>query len=315
MKLIKAVTKYVTYRKSLGELFLTNESFLKSFARSVGIDSNLADIKPEQINVFLRGKATITATWHGKHQALRGFYCYAISRGLIKISPLPTVIPKRPAPFVPYIYSRKELRSLLDASLTYQKNRSQYAPYVVQTLIFLLYGAGLRLKEGASLTLADVDLERSFLTIRETKFHKTRLVPIGTQLSQVLSQYAAKRKNEGHSQCPDSPFFITRSGKHINQWTIEGAFQRIRKQANVHRSDGAHYQPRLHDLRHSFAVHRLTAWYKQKADVQKWLPVLSVYLGHEKLAATSIYLSMTPALLHQANLRFETYAVKENTHD
>jgi integrase len=96
---------------------------------------------------------------------------------------------------------------------------------------------------------------------------------------------------------------------------MENVFRRICEKAGICRTDGARYQPRLHDLRHTFAVHRLTAWYKQGADVQKWLPVLSVYLGHHYLAATSVYLTMTPALLHQANLRFENYALKEKFHD
>lgn len=315
MKLLKAITNYVTYRKTLGEIFLTNERFLKAFARTIGTETNLSDIKSEHVNTFIAGKGPITASWHAKHQALRGFYCYVISRGYTTKSPLPTVIPKRPPPFVPYIYTRRELRSLLDATSIYQKNRSQLEPYMVRTLLLLLYGAGLRIKEAVSLTLADVDLDRALLIIRETKFHKTRLVPIGKQLTQALSQYVARRQREGYSKCPESPFFINRNGKPVNQHTIENTFQRIREIADVKRTDGARYQPRLHDLRHTFAVHRLTAWYKQGEDVQKWLPVLSVYLGHRYLAATSVYLTMTPTLLQQANLRFENYTLKEDPHD
>ncbi|MFH1259809.1 MAG: tyrosine-type recombinase/integrase [Elusimicrobiota bacterium] len=315
MNLFKAVTNYVAYHKTLGELFLTNERILKHFVRTVGQKANLSDVKPKQVNKFLRGTGAVTATWHVKHQALRGFYCYLISRGYIKISPLPLVVPKRPPPFLPYIYSRQELRSLLDASFTYQKNRGRLEPYMVRILLLLLYGAGLRIKETVSLTLADVDIDQALLTIRETKFHKTRLVPLGRQLNQALTQYAAKRKSDGYSQDPQSYFFIGRNGKSVNQFTMEQAFQRIREQANVRRTDGATYQPRLHDLRHTFAVHRLTTWYKQGADVQKLLPILSVYLGHHQLAATSVYLTMTPTLLHQANLRFENYALKENSHD
>lgn len=315
MKLIKAITNYVAYRKTLGELFLTNERFLKAFARTIGTETNLSDIKSEHVKTFIAGKGPITANWHAKHQALRGFYCYVISRKYVKVSPLPTVIPKRPPPFVPYIYTRKELRSLLDATSIYQKNRGKLEPYMVRTLLLLLYGAGLRIKEAISLTLADVDLDQALITIRETKFRKTRLVPIGQQLNHALSQYAVRRQRQNHSQCPESSFFINRNGKPVNQYTIENAFQRIREIAGIKRTDGARYQPRLHDLRHTFAVHRLIAWYKQGANVQKWLPVLSVYLGHRYLAATSVYLTMTPILLQQANLRFENYALKEDSHD
>ncbi len=96
---------------------------------------------------------------------------------------------------------------------------------------------------------------------------------------------------------------------------VEQAFTRLRRYAGVGRADGARYQPRLHDMRHSFAVHRLTSWYRQGADVQKLLPQLATYLGHVSIAATQVYLTMTPELLHAASVRFEQYAFKEVHHD
>jgi integrase len=88
----------------------------------------------------------------------------------------------------------------------------------------------------------------------------------------------------------------------------------MRETARVRRTDGSRYQPRLHDLRHTFAVHRLTSWYRQGACVQKLLPQLSVYMGHVYLASTVVYLSMTPELLTEANNRFERYARQEGNH-
>jgi integrase/recombinase XerD len=88
----------------------------------------------------------------------------------------------------------------------------------------------------------------------------------------------------------------------------------VREYAGVSRDDGARYQPRLHDLRHSFAVHRLTSWYQQGADVQKLLPQLATYLGHTNIAATQVYLTITPQLLHEASVRFEQYAFQEVRH-
>lgn len=315
MKLLSAVTQYITYRQTLGDIFNTNGHILKSFARAVGLRRRLVDVRPEQVSRFLYGTGPITANWHAKHQALRGFYLYAISRAYVKKSPLPAAIPKRAPPFVPYIYTRQELRSLLDASLTYQKNRSLIEPSMVRMLLLLLYGAGLRIREAISLTIADIDLEQAVLTIRQTKFHKTRLVPIGRDLARVLMRYGAKHRRTKSAQNSDVPFFIGGDGKPIKQATIEKCFQRVRAKAGVQRTDGARYQPRLHDLRHAFAVHRLIAWYKQGADVQKWLPVLSTYLGHTYLAATSVYLTMTPTLLDQANRRFQHYAFPEVSHD
>src|SRR6185437_7656552 len=116
--------------------------------------------------------------------------------------------------------------------------------------------------------------------------YKTRLVPFGPQLFQALAAYAERRDAPVPPAGEGEPFFTTRQGSRVNQGTLEASFQRVRKQAGICRADGARYQPRLHDLRHTFAVHRLTSWYRQGADVQKLLPKLSVYLGHAHLAAT-----------------------------
>ena len=315
MKLLKAVTAYITYRQTMGELFQTNGRMLKAFARFIGPRTPITKVQPKAVDRFLIGSGTLTSNWHAKLQALRGFYLYVLSRGYAKNSPLPTVIPKRPPPFVPYIYTRREIRTLLDTSLTYQTNRSWTDPSMVRTLLLLLYGTGLRVREAVSLKLADVNLTEALLIIRQTKFRKTRLVPLGRQLTKVLRQYDSQRRKNGHPQSPETSFFINRNGTPVNQYTIEDIFQRIRKKAGLQRNDGARYQPRLHDLRHTFAVNRLTAWYKEGANVQKWLPVLSTYLGHTYLAATSVYLTMTPTLLQQANRRFQHYVFPEESHD
>ena len=315
MKLQAAVTQYVTYRKALGNKFISNEQILKKFVRDIGSKKNLADVQTKEVGTFIAGNGPVTATWHSKYSALRGFYHYSISRGYTKESPLPVVIPKRPQTLRPYIYNVDELRALLDASLTYQKKLSRLEPYIVRTLLLLLYGAGLRISEAINLILADVNLPQALLTIRETKFYKSRLVPLGAQLTQSLTQYAQRRQREGYPQNPDSPFFIGRNGKAINKGTFKNAFRSIRKESGVKRTDSIRFQPRLHDFRHTFAVHRLTAWYKEGADVQKLLPILSVYLGHAELRDTSVYLTMTPALLEEAGRRFQNYAFKEESHD
>jgi len=315
MKLRTAVNQYITYRQSLGEDFKDNSIKLNAFAREMGQDANLADVKPESVSKYLTGTSPhITADWHNKYYCLRGFYQYAISRSYTQTSPLPVVIPKRPPPFVPYIYNAKELQALFNTCFSYQKRRGRLAPYMIRAFLLLLYGAGLRISEAISLTLVDVDLNQCLLTIRETKFHKSRLVPLGKQLTQILLQYAARRKQEKYPLNPDAPFFVGRNGKVVNDHTIQDAFELIRKKADIRRIDECQ-QPRLHDLRHTFAVHRLTAWYKQGADVQRLLPVLSVYMGHVCISSTSTYLTMTPTLLEEAGRRFEQYAFKEVSHD
>jgi integrase/recombinase XerD len=185
----------------------------------------------------------------------------------------------------------------------------------LRTLILLLYAAGLRLGEAVALNRGDVDLAAAVITIRRTKFYKSRLVPFGTHLGQALVRYAVTRPGYvARSPQGDAPFFTTRTGARVKKTTIQGAFQRLREHTGIRRPDGGRCHPRLHDLRHTFAIHRLTSWYRQGADVQNLLPHLSTYLGHASLRGTQVYLSMTPELLHEAAARFDHYVWKED-HD
>lgn len=112
-----------------------------------------------------------------------------------------------------------------------------------------------------------------------------------------------------HSQSLDSALFIGKSNKPFNLETMRGIFQRIRKKSGIKRTDKMTFQPRMHDLRHTSAVNRLTDWYQENKDVQLLLPILSIYLGHTHLAHTTVYLTMTDKLLQEASTRFEHYAL------
>jgi site-specific recombinase XerD len=274
----------------------------------------VAGITAAAIEAFLAGGGPVTSAWHIRYHALKGFFRFAVSRGHLDEAPLPAVLPKRPPPFIPYIYSRDELRRLLDAIPTYRRYRTRIEPETLRAILLLLYGAGLRARESLDLTIADVDLPNALLRVRDTKFFKSRLVPIGRDLTRVLTEYAHWRDSTHLTSSGENRFFLGRRGAAIHLRTLEGTFQRLRDRAQVRRSDAARYQPRLHDLRHTFAVHRLTEWYRRGADVQRLLHHLSVYLGHAHLAATQVYLSLTPELLHEAGTRFERYALGGDGH-
>jgi integrase len=314
MTAAQAVLDYITLKQSLGSRFHAETTILKAFRHALG-DIALVDVQPDQVARYLAGSGPVTRFWHRKYEALSGFYRFALSRGYVTCSPLPTTVPKRPPPFQPYIYSRKQLRDLLRASAVYETtSRTSLEAVTLRTLVLLLYGAGLRIGEALALTWADIDLDTALLTIRESKFYKTRLVPIGPQLTAALRGYAADRCQRGHANIADAPFFVTRAGSAMTRTQAERAFVRLRQIAGITREDGARYQPRLHDLRHSMAVHRLIAWYREGADVQRLLPLLATYLGHVNVAATQRYLTMTPELLREASQRFERYARSEVDH-
>jgi integrase/recombinase XerD len=300
MKLQTICEGYAAFRKTLGERFEVNGRQLKAFCRAMGPNIDITDVSPEKVNTFLVGKGPLTTSWYVRHNALLGFYRYAISRGLVATSPLPLVIPKQPPAFQPYIYSPAELRRILDSTESCRRPRSDLDTPVMRSLVLLMYGAALRTSEALSLTIGDVDLSAAILTIRDSKFFKTRLVPIGPKTVQVLAEYASLRKTS--SRYPGTPFFVGRNAKQVPIHKFERAFKQIRVHARVRRDGGARGQRRLHDLRHTTAVHRLTRWYREGKDVQKLLQQLSVYMGHMRLAATQRYLTMTPELLHEAGL-------------
>ena len=188
--------------------------------------------------------------------------------------------------------------------------RCQVHAGTFRTLLVLLYGTGLRISEALSLTLEDVDLSKCLLIIRDTKFYKTRWVPIGPQLSTVLVAYAAARHRIRRPSRNGSAFISTRRGTALARGAAERIFRLICERAEIRRTDGGRFQPRLHDIRHTFALNRLLSWYREGADVQCLLPHLSTYLGHVSVAGTQRYLTMTSELLHEANLRFQRYALK-----
>jgi site-specific recombinase XerD len=136
---------------------------------------------------------------------------------------------------------------------------------------------------------------------------------MGRSLTKVLSDYLHWR-TVAHPAAGGSRLFLYRHGAAIHQKRLQEEFRRLQQYAGVRRSDGARYQPRLHDLRHTFAVHRLTEWYRQGADVQRLVHHLSIYLGHVYLRDTIVYLTMTPELLQHAGTRFERYARGEDGH-
>ena len=310
MNLQRLIEQYISFQRSLGSSFITDAAVLRAFGRARGPRASVASVRVRHVDAFLGKARPVTRTWFTKLSCLRCFFRYAVSRGYITTAPLPTVMPKRPPAFVPYIYTREELRRLLQVIESHPRGNSILEPATIRTMILVYYGAGLRLREATNLTRADVDLSGSILTIRNTKFGKTRLVPVGPQLSRALVQYDRTRPK---GRPADAPFFATVKGGPVNPRMLERNFRVACDRAGIRRTD-TRQQPRIHDLRHTFAVHRLTSWYQQGADVQRLLHQLSVYLGHVHLQDTQVYLSMTPELLREASQRFERYAGKERRH-
>jgi integrase/recombinase XerD len=312
MRLRDLVETYVTFERALGLRLCSEASTLRAFCRAMG-DIEVADVQPAAVLAFIAGNGPVTAAWKQKASVLRSFYRYAIGRGFAATSPLPATVPKFPPSKPPYIYSTAEFKRLLVATDALQTPKCPLRALVFRTLLLLLYGTGMRIGEALSLTMHDVDLDNALITVHDTKFFKTRLVTTGPKLTRELAAYARRRRRQLPLPAGEaSAFFAIGSGTRWQCAAVEELFRRVRQLAAVQREGGPHCQPRIHDIRHTSVQHRLVAWYRAGADVQRLLPQLATYLGHVDIGSTQYYVSITPELLYEASQRFQHYAQPEN---
>jgi integrase/recombinase XerD len=310
MRLQELVETYIAFKGSLGMRYRSQSAVLRAYCRAMG-DIDIEDVRPGSVLAFITGTGPVTNRWLECYRVLDGLYRYAIGRGFAKRSPLPADTPRHPPPFVPYIYTVDELKRLVAATEILQTQLSPVLAQTMRSLLLLLYGTGMRIGEALSITLRDVDLKSRTITVRDAKFFKTRVIPIGPRLAAVLSEYLSRRRQLPMPDGDNSAFLATRTGLHLNYKRVNKLFCRLRRAAQIQRESTARYQPRIHDIRHASAVHRVIAWYRVGAEVQRLLPQLATYLGHVDLRSTQQYLSMTPELLREASLRFDRYAQSE----
>lgn len=313
MKLSRAISQYVAYRRSSGVQYQVGDNRLKRFLRSVG-DIDLEHIDSDAVWAFLAKQGRIDAQGIAILSTLRGFYQFLLAREYVTCSPLPVYVSCPPSTFKPHIYTPEELARLIAATDVLEKRWDPMRAPTFRTLLILLYGAGLRIGEAMRLTVADVNLPENLLTVRKSKFYKTRWVPVCPELAGILKIYFQKRKRWHRPVRGDSAFFATGRTPSLNHSYVQHLFNQVRKQAGLDQPDTGGFRPRLHDLRHTSAVHRLLTWYREGKDIHALLPYLAIYLGHLKLSGTQRYLTMTPELLKEANARFEHYVCLEINH-
>ena len=210
-------------------------------------------------------------------------------------------MPRRPSSFVPYIFTHDEVGRLLQAADALPfRTSSPLRTHSVPALFRLLYSCGLRVSEALHLQVADVDVEVGVLTIRQSKFRKDRLVPLTPALTQRLRQYADV---VGHRPA-EAVFFPAPHGGAYSQGRLYPVFRHLLWVSRIPHG-GRGQGPRLHDLRHTFAVHRLAQWYRDGADLQAKLPVLATYMGHRTLRGTQHYLQLTAELFPDLSTRLD----------
>jgi len=231
------------------------------------------------------------------------------SRYLIHFDPRTCLVhrsylPRRNLP-VPHIYTRNEICKIM-RDLRRRGKPGTLLPNLRAYLVGLLYTTGLRIGEALRLTLRDVDLKRSVLIVRETKFKKSRYVPISPSCATQLQTLLRLRRQAGFSDAPDAPLFVNQKGKRLDFVAFTQAFLQTLRALGLRGPQGQR-GPRVHDLRHSFSVARLQAWYQQKASLYAKLPLLATYLGHTTVSSTEVYLHTTAQLLETVGRRFHAH--------
>lgn len=202
----------------------------------------------------------------------------------------------------PYIYSNDEVIRLIKASQQLQSPLGLRAATYC-TAFGLLAVTGMRISEPIGLNRKDVDLIHGILTVYQTKFGKSRLVPIHPSTQKALQQYESLRGRIFPKPETDS-FFISEQGTRLTHWTVRSTFVKLSRQIGL-RGPQDSYGPRLHDFRHSFATKTLVAWYRKGMNVDRHMPELSAYLGHARVSDTYWYLSAVPELMQLAAMRLE----------
>ncbi len=177
-------------------------------------------------------------------------------------------------------------------------------PHTYRTLFGLLYTTGLRIGEALALNIKDFYPDSMLLYIRQGKFHKSRWVPLAPSTCTILQSYIQKRHNTSPLE-EDAPMFVSLRNRRLSYCAVHQTFCCLLKQCRIHKDKDN--GPRIHDLRHTFAVHRLVQWYGDGQDINARLPALATYMGHVSIGSTQIYIQATPELYEKANQRFLTY--------
>jgi len=212
----------------------------------------------------------------------------------------------------PYIYSSEEIQKLLAIARTYPSPRAPSRPINLYTMLVLAYCAGLRIGEIARLTLGDVDMQAGIIAVRQTKFFKSRILPLSDSAMDALRVLLEAREKAKVSRSPEAGlFWHDQKNRYYCRATISDHLVAILRMAGLKPATGK-TGPRIHDLRHTFVVHRILEWYRQGVNPQEKLPYLATYLGHRDINSTLVYITVTQELLHEASERFRAFASPGN---
>jgi len=313
------VGNYLAERRRLGFTLGSSGLALMSFARYVDRLRHRGPLTVEVMAEWARhdkwNRGT-PETWARRLKLLRPFVRYLRQFDSRTEVPDEAVFGPVPGRVAPHIYREDEIVELLAAARRLNPPGS-LRPTTFETLFGLIAAAGLRVSEALALLDADVDLSTGTLTVRQSKFAKSRRLPLHPSTVEALARYRRLRRRKVRSNA-ETPFFVGTRGKRLGQPLSERQVHRVFIELRdrlgwINR--GAHAGPRIHDLRHSFAVRRVMLWHERGIDIDQAMLALSTYLGHAKISNTYWYLTGVPELMALAGNKFERFAAAPGVGD
>ena len=304
---------HVTHMRSLGFRYKTAAEQLLRFDRFL---QHHAELAGQPLRVLIDAWATAGSSLH--HRWVAQACGRAISTALRRLDGTTEIL--RVDPLLerrirqqhrrPYLYTAADLQRILEAARTFPSPLAPLRPLSLHLMTVLAICAGLRLGELAGLTVGDVDLKEGTIEIRETKFFKSRRLPLAASVITVLQRYLEARRQAGAPTDPSAGLFWHhhRAGPY-SRVMIQTLLTRVLQRAGLKAATRAgRTGPRVHDLRHAFVLHRMLTWYRAGINPQPRLPFLAAYLGHKDINSTLVYLTVTQELLQQANERFRKHS-------
>lgn len=306
--LSSAVAAFLAHKRALGRKYRTEEATLRllvAFANDDGVE-RVHQLNAELLDAFVASRPrSRPRSFNHLVGNLACFLDWAVTQQLLSASPLRTTRRRETSRRIPFLFDLDQARQLLAAAAALPDNSRAAGRGLTHHGIFALcYGLGLRAGEACGLRLGDVDADRHLLVVRGGKFGKGRLVPHGPRMAELIAGHVA-----GRAGPEDAPLFSFDGRRCVNPGTASQVFHRLVVELDFPIPDGVS-PPNLHCLRHSFAVGCLLRWYRDGVDPQARLFDLSTFMGHVDPASTAIYLTITPALLAEANRRFEAFAAQ-----
>jgi integrase/recombinase XerD len=296
------LTDYLALRRALGFKLRRPAQLLEQFVAY--LDARGEEIVTIKVAVewATLPDGAAPSYWAYRLSSVRGFARYLHAVDPANEVPPADVLPCRSRRLAPYLYTDEQIMALMAAAGA-MRNRRIALSY--RTIIGLLAATGMRVGEALRLNLDDVHWQHRLLLIRDSKFGKSRLVPLEASTFGALGEYVRERKSR-YPVKGTPAVFLSAYGTRVSHCNLSGRFHQLTKDVGIPPRSNL-CRPRIHDLRHSFAIRTMLEWYRAGVDVQARLPLLSTYLGHVNPETTYWYLSAAPELLALAGERLERH--------